>query len=1063
MTARYSRHSLHLPAHGNIISSPTSPPPSIPLPLPPKSQAKSFTSSTATSTTFRSVAPKVVDLSEAYRHDTDMDTVQMHLSAIDASSDHVDLDSVLGLTADEEEAAGGGSYYHTPRSRASYLAMHDEDEDGASEGVYHPTDTFVYGYAGNVMESGRDRNGEGEEEEEEAYFRSFSASPASRRRRSATSVYATLRTRESFSARSPSSVYVGQQQQQLMVASRATISVARQVIVPSRMDREREGGKETEAETGKDSERSKRQGGEWTLGLGLEMGGGNATRVNTSTKPLVLTSSSESDLSTRESSTFSSVYSSSQAEVDSPPVVVPSPGVAAQTNSKSMKTNATMKTPIIPDQPRAGRGTNTHLLSVPTPSSCSQFVSTSLFPTISARERTQSDPSSRASSTMNVNEDWTLSMGVPSKERLLRATKSNLMGLNKGRKSDPTPAAASLLAAGPLVINVKDVDSGVEERLQVGLVEEERERESKSDMEEFHEDEVKFYVPRVVQNGRGVEDALAALTGMKRRKDVGIIRRNSGLAFLEELTVLHERQDEGDEDQQEEEQSDKSLDNAKANLATLDALSEDLRKFNELLKAAAGAGASAMVKPNLLSLEKSSSMQKLRTKKSTSVLQIDEPPPPNAVLRSMPSADTLFVDAVGAGVVMGVEEVGELAEESSSAKGPVSIPLTEFTRGPGRPRMTSRASSSALSIGSSTSGSTGNSRAPLPFAPPVSLGSTASPASVSNPTPSNSNIQTEGRAPGRALSLREATALGPVSAFEHVNGPPVSLLRRAASIASTSPSTRAAAAKARLRISIGDTLQKTTSSASRSRMSTLNSQPQQTHTLTSPSSSSLDSFASCESAASGSSSTSSTPTVTPTRMVFAVSSTSLSSSESAPTYPPVVSPVPFTSIQSVSDSSMPYPNVRTRKTALSITRASLPALPVLQAPVLSNPNEKHFSIIHTPNPPSPVSISPTTPYTPSDTLSPLTPAASAFPLPPPLPLPLLPFQQMRASALAGAQVQLLASSEPLQHTEEDIVDDTNYDAGVNAGVVEDDDRCDESGEESMESMEYYSARSSFSL
>lgn len=625
--------------------------------------------------------------------DSEIDLVQSHLSAIDASSDHVDLDSVLGISLYEN--GGGGidtyPYSYTHSSQDSFITVPD---DYTRVHDMHPTDTFVYGhaYAAAGVEDDVD-----EQEDEDEYFRSFASSPASSRRLSSSSpsVYATLRTRESFSAPSAASVIFNTATKASSVVQRERemkkIGVARQVILPPPTSNSagcaaskgtlKDGQKEDanyEKERGQDNTQA--HSGEWTLGLGsrgsIVPGVSDIGEAAPAAQKLV-------HLQSDTDSAFSSVYTISGSMTTTASITsnvstrtttteglegmarmtnVPLPlGAAVQSQLQTRPRTNTVPHPYAP----FSASKTHHLLSVPTASTASYPASST------TRERTQSDPSS-ISSTTNVNEDWTLDLGVPSKLKSQLKSLSSKSPLVKERNSDP------ILAVRPsveLIINVEDVDDYV--------------RDVASDGKKVVESmgvpmetgaEVDFCVPRVVQNGRGMDDDAFLGVG-------GLPVRNKSRQALARIPVLKEEADEAEkveekmedgrssEDSEEEKDPrSRALMNAKANLATLDALSEDLRKFNEMLKAAANEG----IVPKLTVRSKQSldvvdrTHQKLTTKKSRSVLQIDEPPPPNAVLRGMPSVDALFVDVVGAGVELGADAF-DIASDEKEAKSEETI------------------------------------------------------------------------------------------------------------------------------------------------------------------------------------------------------------------------------------------------------------------------------------------------------------------------------------------------------------------------------------------------------
>ncbi|PPQ98082.1 hypothetical protein CVT26_003309, partial [Gymnopilus dilepis] len=193
--------------------------------------------------------------------------------------------------------------------------------------------------------------------------------------------------------------------------------------------------------------------------------------------------------------------------------------------------------------------------------------------------------------------------------------------------------------------------------------------------------EIVLCVPRVVSSGSGIEDVVmdrSTTPSSSLHMGEGHQDRRA-----EEIEVQPEFGAEGDPMMEHKE---RVKANAKANLAKLDALSADLARFNEMLRHSGVSSSSSSFSSSPYSTSSSSSPssmpqlstkdQSLRHAKSCGVLEVDEPPPRNAVLR-MPSVEVFLRDEreedLRSVLDLG-EEDDDNGEEDEEPRRPTSLP-----------------------------------------------------------------------------------------------------------------------------------------------------------------------------------------------------------------------------------------------------------------------------------------------------------------------------------------------------------------------------------------------------
>ena len=209
-----------------------------------------------------------------------------------------------------------------------------------------------------------------------------------------------------------------------------------------------------------------------------------------------------------------------------------------------------------------------------------------------------------------VNEDWTLSLPLPGPAARGPTPSRNVAAVPENIK---TPV---IIIVPETDCSSLDVESTDQDELDSVL--DLMPRDSVAPMEV---EQVVISVPRVVTNGSGIERASRSRSTNTRRQP----------------TVF-----EPEEDEEEPDVFGATNTLANENLAKLDALSADLARFNELLRQ----GGAQLRRGN----EGSASLlvppigRGLKHARSCGVLEVDEPPPKNAILRTASFGNLLVAE-----------------------------------------------------------------------------------------------------------------------------------------------------------------------------------------------------------------------------------------------------------------------------------------------------------------------------------------------------------------------------------------------------------------------------------
>ncbi|KDR68758.1 hypothetical protein GALMADRAFT_256596 [Galerina marginata CBS 339.88] len=354
-------------------------------------------------------------------------------------------------------------------------------------------------------------------------------------------------------------------------------------------------------------------------------------------------------------------------------------------------------------------------------------------------------------------EDWTLSLPLPKPKewakRLSGASSASGIGeAVEGRSAEEHHSEPVTSQTGGVVSpSCADVDSDLGMDVQsLGAASSESYTsavdsgaDSGLGMGETRVEEIVLCVPRVVSSGSGMEDAVNSMHRIKSttrtRKESGMWERQRSRSQIARDPVQVEEVEETTQDdaqvgetqeQQREEGSDEDSEgpfsakervkaNARENLAKLDELSADLARFNEMLRSGGarlgrGPSTGGSHRQRLHSLQPPPTSP-LRHSRSFGVLEVDEPPPKNAVLR-MPSVEVFLKD-------VDADATGLDKEEEEVVTG--AVPATVFSA-PTAPTRTNRLSGVSMSSSTSLTSTqaqtttTTKIRAPLPFAPPPS-------------------------------------------------------------------------------------------------------------------------------------------------------------------------------------------------------------------------------------------------------------------------------------------------------------------------------------------------------
>ncbi|KAF8907666.1 hypothetical protein CPB84DRAFT_1768497 [Gymnopilus junonius] len=333
-------------------------------------------------------------------------------------------------------------------------------------------------------------------------------------------------------------------------------------------------------------------------------------------------------------------------------------------------------------------------------------------------------------------EDWTLSLPGQVPEEWVkkiggagdaivqdRNAHTNVNG--SVRHSSPTPGSTA-----DLLITVEDVDDpeGLDADADVTNMRLSMVRSSITS--DPRVGEIVLCVPRVVSSGSGIEDVVMEETRKRFSLHSSMHEEND---YREEQQVKTEAAEESAHALDQDpilEHKERVKSNAKVNLAKLEALSADLARFNEMLlssvpRSRSHARASMPSPP-----------RNLKHAKSCGVLEVDEPPPKNAVLR-MPSVEVFLNDSEGlrSELDLGDENVedGDDFEKEDEQKvvepttprivfSSVSLPATAasaHTTRPSMPRFSAPSMTTLSPVSPTTPSPTTPTRmrGPLPFAP----------------------------------------------------------------------------------------------------------------------------------------------------------------------------------------------------------------------------------------------------------------------------------------------------------------------------------------------------------
>ncbi|KAF8972527.1 hypothetical protein BDZ97DRAFT_838989 [Flammula alnicola] len=296
---------------------------------------------------------------------------------------------------------------------------------------------------------------------------------------------------------------------------------------------------------------------------------------------------------------------------------------------------------------------------LPVPSSIPSVSITPFADRVSLRGRTKSESALGAGSrrkgqlgpTLNAKpaareEDWTLSLPLPPPRESTSRSKSTARVVGEERRPDLMPGMATTVEDVDVSVEGVDLHAGVEDEESLYLdAEDEMDMSPRRSIPMMEVEQVILCVPRVVTNGSGIESATRSRSQSRTRTK----------SMFEEEKLERDHKPRA-----------KAKAKAEANLAKLDTLSSDLARFNEMLRTGGsrlglghGRGMMDEQGPNAEALlrggpgvsagaEKLSIPTQSRTglkhARSFGVLEVDEPPPKNAVLR-MPSVG----DLLGAG------------------------------------------------------------------------------------------------------------------------------------------------------------------------------------------------------------------------------------------------------------------------------------------------------------------------------------------------------------------------------------------------------------------------------
>ncbi|KJA21942.1 hypothetical protein HYPSUDRAFT_41554 [Hypholoma sublateritium FD-334 SS-4] len=251
------------------------------------------------------------------------------------------------------------------------------------------------------------------------------------------------------------------------------------------------------------------------------------------------------------------------------------------------------------------------------------------------RDRTMSESalsrSARARQPQMVNEDWTLSLPLPGPAT--RSPSKNVAAVHESGKA-------------PVIIIVPDTDcSSVQDSSLEAASMDQDELDSvldlgpRASMASMEVEQVVISVPRVVTAGSGIERASRSRSTSARRQPTVFESEEEDGVFGGTSALANE------------------------NLAKLDALSADLARFNELLRQGGAqlrrgneGSASLLVPPT---------SRGLKHARSCGVLEVDEPPPKNAILRTASFGDLL-----------GAESTAREKPTDDVATGPSVLPPT---------------------------------------------------------------------------------------------------------------------------------------------------------------------------------------------------------------------------------------------------------------------------------------------------------------------------------------------------------------------------------------------------
>ncbi len=235
------------------------------------------------------------------------------------------------------------------------------------------------------------------------------------------------------------------------------------------------------------------------------------------------------------------------------------------------------------------------------------------------RDRTMSESalgkSAKARKSQMVNEDWTLSLPLPGHPTRGPTPNKNVVAVLENIKT-PVIIIVPETDCSSVQDSALDVESTDLDELDSVL--DLMPRDSTAPMEV---EQVVISVPRVVTTGSGIERA----------------SRSRSMSTRRQPTVFESEEDEGELDVFG---ATDTL--ANENLAKLDALSADLARFNELLRQGGAqlrrgneGSASLLVPP---------SGRGLKHARSCGVLEVDEPPPKNAILRTASFGNLLVAE-----------------------------------------------------------------------------------------------------------------------------------------------------------------------------------------------------------------------------------------------------------------------------------------------------------------------------------------------------------------------------------------------------------------------------------